>query len=336
MFSKKLAIDLGTANSLVYLVGEGIVLNEPTVVAVSLRDKKVLAVGKEAKEMLGRTPGNIVASKPMRSGVIANYQVTKAMLRFFLQRACGRSFLFKPVVMISVPAGCTQVEKRAVEGAALSAGARKVYLIHEPLAAAIGAGIPISESSGNMILDIGGGAAEAAVISLGSVVTSKSLRVGGSQMDDGVGNYIRKKYSLVVGETTAETIKIKIGSALKVSKEENKRMEIKGRDSVSGLPRKIEIARNEVVEALEPSLKQISSMVKNVLSEVPPELASDIIDKGIVMSGGTSMLLNFNKFLTKETNVPCYLAEEPMLTVIKGTGIALENLALYQRNLVQI
>jgi rod shape-determining protein MreB len=336
MFFKRLGIDLGTANSLVYLEGKGIVLNEPTVVAVSLREKKVLAIGKEAKEMLGRTPDSIIASKPMKDGVIANYQITEAMLRFFLQKVCGRSFLFKPEVMICVPAGCTQVEKRAVEDAALSAGARKVYLIHEPLAAAIGAGISIAEASGNIIVDIGGGAAEAAVISLGTVVAAKSLRVGGGKIDDAIANYVRKKHGLAIGETTAETVKIKIGSAIKLKKEENKKIMIKGRDNLSSLPRKIEMGTNEVVLAIEPVLEQVAGMIKSVLAEVPPELAADIIDKGIVMSGGTALLQNFDKFLIKATGVPCYAAEEPLLCVVKGTGIALGNLEKYKRNLTVI
>jgi len=333
---KRLGIDLGTANSIVYLEGQGIVLNEPTVVAVSLRDKKVLAVGKEAKEMLGRTPGNIVASKPMREGVIANYQITEAMLRYFLRKVCGRSFLFKPEVMICVPAGCTQVEKRAVENAALSAGARKVFLIHEPLAAAIGAGISIAAPSGNMVVDMGGGAAESAVISLGTVVVSQSIRVSGSKIDDSIAAFVRKKYGLIIGENTAEEVKIKIGSALKVIGAKNSKMAIKGRDTISGLPRKIEISTNEVVQAIQSPLTQISAMIKKVLSQIPPELAADIIDKGIVMTGGTSLLKNFDKFLTQETGVPCYVVEEPILCVAKGTGIALENLSKYKKNLAFI
>ncbi len=336
MLFKRLGIDLGTANSIVYLEGQGIVLNEPTVVAVSLRDKKVLAVGKEAKEMLGRTPGNIVASKPMREGVIANYQITEAMLRYFLRKVCGRSFLFKPEVMICVPAGCTQVEKRAVENAALSAGARKVFLIHEPLAAAIGAGISIAAPSGNMVVDMGGGAAESAVISLGTVVVSQSIRVSGSKIDDSIAAFVRKKYGLIIGENTAEEVKIKIGSALKVIGAKNSKMAIKGRDTISGLPRKIEISTNEVVQAIQSPLTQISAMIKKVLSQIPPELAADIIDKGIVMTGGTSLLKNFDKFLTQETGVPCYVVEEPILCVAKGTGIALENLSKYKKNLAFI
>lgn len=331
MFSKKIAIDLGTANSVVYLQGEGIVLNEPTVVAVSLEDRKVLAVGNEAKEMLGRTPGNIFASRPMRDGVIADYMVTEAILRYFLKKVCGQSFLFKPKVLICIPAGSTQVEKRAVEDAALSAGARTVYTLHEPLAAAMGAGISIAEASGNMILDIGGGAAEAAVISLGSVVVHRSVRVAGNKIDDAIASFSRRNYNLIIGETTAEKVKIKIGSALKLK--DSKEMLVKGRDSVSGLPRKIKLRTNEVVEAITPTLQQMVGAVKGVLEKIPPELASDIIDKGIVMSGGTSLLKNFDKLLTQETGVPCHVADEAIFCVAKGAGVVLENLEDYKRSL---
>lgn len=333
MFFKRLGIDLGTANSLVWLEGKGIVINEPSVVAVSVRENKVLAVGEEAKEMLGRTPDSIFASKPMKNGVIANYKITEAMLRFFLHKVCGRTFLFKPEVMLSVPAGSTQVEKRAVENAALEAGAHKVYLIHEPLAAALGAGIPIAEASGNMIVDMGGGASEGAVISLGTVVSAKNIRVAGSRLDDAIAIWVRKKHGLVIGENTTETLKINIGSALKVVKEANKNMIVRGRDTISGLPRKFEITTNEIFLAIEPVLNQIASMIKNVLSEVPPELAADIIEKGIVMSGGTSLLANIDKYLTQQTGVPCWVVEEPLLTVVKGTGIALEHLDQYKRSL---
>ncbi len=333
MLFKRVGIDLGTANSLVYLQGQGVVLNEPTVVVVSLTDRKVVAVGSEAKEMLGRTPENITASRPMRDGVIADYQITRAMLAYFLQKACGRSFIFKPEVMISIPAGCTQVEKRAVEDATLSAGAKTVYMIHQPLAAAIGVGIPIAEPSGNMIMDVGGGAAEAAVISLGGVVVSKGVRVGGNKIDDAIANFVRRKHNLIIGETTSETVKIKLGSALPVADKDNKVMEVRGRDNITGMPRKIEITINEVVEAVKPPLNQIVKMVKSVLEDIPPELASDIINKGIVMSGGTSQFLNLDKLLTKETGVPCHVAEEPLLAVAKGTGIALENLEDYKKSI---
>jgi len=333
MLVKRLGIDLGTANSLVWLAGEGIVLNEPTVVAVSVKDGKVVAVGNEAKQMLGRTPQNIRASRPMRDGVIADYLATEAMLRFFIQKVIGRSFLFKPEVMICVPAGCTQVERRAVMDATLSAGARTVYLIDEPLAAAIGAGVPIAEASGNMILDIGGGAAEAAVLSLGGVVVSKSARYGGNKLDEAIASYARRKYNLIIGEQTAEAVKIKIGSATKLKVEE--KMKVKGRDSALGLPREIELISSEITEAMKRPMYQIINAVKGVLEEVPPELSSDIIDKGIVMSGGTSLLRNFDVLMTRETGVPCHVTEDPMLAVARGTGMALEQLDLYKRALVE-
>lgn len=329
MLTKRIGIDLGTANSLVWVEGEGIVLNEPTVVAVSMEDMRVVAVGKDAKIMLGRTPGNIVATRPMKDGVIADYAVTEAMLKFFIQKAVGKSVILKPEIMICVPAGCTQVERRAVLDATLAAGARRSYLIDEPLAAAIGAGIPIAEASGNMILDIGGGAAEAAVISLGGVVVSRSTRVGGTKLDEAIADYVRRKHNLIIGDVTAEEVKMKVGSAIKLKRPENIR--IKGRDSVQGLPRTIEITSDDITEAMSKPLSQIISMVKSVLEETPPELASDIIDKGIVMSGGTSMLRNLDELLTRETGVPCYIAEDPMLCVVKGTGTAIENIDVYRR-----
>ena len=333
MFVKRLGIDLGTANSLVWKAGEGIVLNEPTVVAVSVRDRKVLAVGSEAREMLGRTPGNIVATRPMRDGVIADYVVTEAMLRFFIQKVMGKSFLFKPEVMICVPAGCTQVERRAVLDATLSAGARVAYLIDEPLAAAIGANIPIAEASGNMILDVGGGAAEAAVISLGGVVVAKSVRVGGTKIDQAVADWTKKKYNLVIGERTAEEIKMTIGSATELKPP--KKMIVRGRDTVTGLPREIELSSVEVTAAINRPLTQIVGVVKQVLEEIPPELSSDIIDKGIVMSGGTSLLTNFSQLMTEETGVPCHVGEEPLLNVVRGTGVALENIDIYKRSITR-
>ncbi|PIU02364.1 rod shape-determining protein [Candidatus Shapirobacteria bacterium CG09_land_8_20_14_0_10_49_15] len=328
-FSKRIGIDLGTANSLVWLENEGIVLNEPTVVAVSLDDNRVLAVGNEAKKMLGRTPENIQASRPMREGVIADYVVTEAMLRYFIQKVSGRSFFFKPEVMICVPAGCTQVERRAVLDATLAAGARSAYLIDEPLAAAIGAGIPIAAPSGSMIVDIGGGATEAAVISLGGVVVHQSARVGGTKLDEAIASYIRKKYNLVIGDQTSEQIKIEIGSAIKLDKEVKR--EVKGRDSIMGLPRVIELSSTEVTEAMRPVLNQMIGAVKAVLEETPPELASDIIDKGIVLSGGTSLLCHFDKLVTEESGVPAHVAEEPMLCVVKGTGVALKNIDVYKK-----
>ena len=333
MFNKQIAIDLGTANTVVWVAGRGIVMNEPTVVAMGAEDGRVVAVGNEAKEMLGRTPGNIVASRPMRDGVIADYAVTEAMLRYFIQKVCGRVFLFKPEVMLCVPAGVTQVERRAVLDASLSAGARIAYLIDEPLAAAIGAKIPIAAPSGNMIIDIGGGSAEAAVISLGGVVVHKSVRVAGNKIDEAIMTYLRRKYNLLIGETTAEAIKIKIGSATILDKPEE--AEVKGRDNVTGLPRAMRISSTEITEAIRPVLMQIISAAKGVLEETPPELASDIIDKGIVMSGGTSTLLNLDKLMTELTGVPCHVAEEAMLCVVRGTGVALENIDLYKRSIIR-
>ncbi len=331
MLGKRLGIDLGTANSLVWVAGEGIVLNEPTVVAVSIPDMRVVAVGNEAKTMLGRTPGSIVASRPMKDGVIADYAVTEAMLKFFISRAVGRNLVFKPDVMICVPAGCTQVERRAAVDATMAAGARNAYLIDEPLAAAIGAGVPIAEASGNMILDIGGGAAESAVISLGGVVVHKSARVGGTRLDEAIADYVRRTHSLVIGEQTAEAVKIKIGSATKLARTES--MEVKGRDTVSGLPRTITLTSDDVFQALQKPLSQIVGVVKAVLEETPPELSSDIIDKGIVMSGGTSLLRNLDALLTKEAGVPAYAAEEPLLCVVKGTGKAIEHIDVYRKAL---
>lgn len=331
MFSKRLGIDLGTANSLVYLAGEGVVLNEPTVVAVSLEDNHIVAVGSEAKEMLGRTPGNIVATRPLREGVIADYVVTEAMLRHFIQKVAGRSLFFKPEVMICVPAGVTQVERRAVLDATMAAGARVAYLIEEPLAAAIGAKIPIATPSGNMIVDIGGGSTEVAVISLGGIVVSKSTRVAGTKIDEAIASHIKKKYNLIIGERMSEDVKIQIGSAVGTAKEA--KVEVRGRDAVSGLPRMVEVTGKEITEAIMPVLFQIINAVKEVLEETPPELGADIIDKGIVLAGGTSLLRNLDTLMTKLTGVPCHVAEEPLLCVVKGTGVALENIGLYKRSI---
>lgn len=331
MISKRIGIDLGTANSLVWVEGQGIVLNEPTVVTITIDDERVIAVGNEAKQMLGRTPSNIRALRPMRDGVIADYVVTEAMLRYFIQKVTGRNFFFKPEVMICVPAGCTQVERRAVIDATLSAGARAAYLIDEPLAAAIGAEIPIAAPSGSMIVDIGGGAAEAAVISLGAVVAHKSVRVAGNKIDEAIAFYIRKNHNLIVGDQTAETVKIKIGSAMPLAKVE--KMEVKGRDSVTGLPKVIELNSTEITEAIRSTLNQIVGSVKSVLEDTPPELASDIIDKGIIMSGGTSLLRGFDKFMTQEVGVPSHTAEDTLFCVVKGIGLALENIDLYKRTI---
>lgn len=327
--AKQIAIDLGTANSLVWEVGKGIVLDEPTVVAVTMDDNRVIAVGNEAKQMLGRTPGNISALRPMRDGVIADYEVTEAMLRYFVQKVCGRAYFFKPEVMVSTPAGVTQVERRAVLDATLSAGARSAYLIDEPLAAAIGANIPIAQPSGNLILDMGGGTSEAAIISLGGVVIHKSIRVAGNRLDEAIGSYLRKKFNVVIGEDATEEVKIKIGSAITLETE--KTMEIKGRDFLLGLPKIITVGSNEITEAIKPVLLQIITMVKQTLEETAPELISDVIDKGLVMTGGTSLLDNFDKLLTRELGISCHVAESPLTCVVKGTGIALENIDLYKR-----
>lgn len=337
MFFKRLGIDLGTANSLVWLAGQGVVLNEPTVVAVATPDNRVVAVGNEAKEMLGRTPGHITASRPMRDGVIADYVVTEAMLRYFIDKVCGSHRLFKPEVMISVPTGCTQVEHRAVEDATISAGARNVYIIFEPLAAAIGAKIPIAQASGNMIVDIGGGSTEAAVISLGGVVVHKSARVAGNKIDEAIANYIKKHYNLIIGERMSEEIKIQIGAAISPSAggAEEPKVEVRGRDAFSGLPRMIEITSTEITNAIQGPLAAILACIKSVLEETPPELASDIIDKGMVLAGGTSLLRNIDRFITEATGVPAHVAEEPLLCVVRGTGVAIENLELYKRSIMK-
>ncbi len=331
-FSKRIGIDLGTANSLVYLAGSGIVLNEPTVVAISTDDNRVLAVGNEAKEMLGRTPGNIMASRPMKEGVIADYVITQAMLEFFIDKVCGSTRIFKPEVMVCVPAGVTSVERRAVLDATLSAGAKTAFLIDEPLAAAIGANIPIANPSGNMIVDIGGGTVEAAVICLGGVVVHNSVRVGGNKIDEAIQTYTRKKYNLIIGERQAEEIKIRIGNAVFGNLSDIKKMEVRGRDGPTGLPRTVVLSSDEITEAISDPLRKIVGAVKGVLEQTPPELASDIIDKGIVMSGGTSMLNNIERLMTDETGVPCHTAENPLLSVVLGTGMALENLDLYKRS----
>lgn len=332
MFAKRIGIDLGTANILVYVAGEGVVLNEPTVVAVRAEDNKVVAVGQEAKEMLGRTPGNIVATRPLKDGVIADYLITEAMLSYFIDKVCGRTRFFKPELMVCIPSGVTQVEKRAVFDASMSAGARSVYLIEEPLAAAIGAKIPIAQPTGHMVLDSGGGTTDIAVISLGGVVIHESVRVGGNKLEEAITNYIRKKFNLLVGERTAEEIKIKIGTATP-DKNSPLSMEVRGRDSITGLPRTTRIDEIEVNQALLPILRQIVSTIKQSFENTPPELASDIIDKGIVLTGGTALLKNLDTYITHETGVPSYVAEDPLYCVIRGTAVALENLELYKRSI---
>lgn len=331
-FIKRLGIDLGTANTLVYVPEKGIVLNEPSVVAVSPHDNKILAVGLEAKAMIGRTPDDIVAYRPMRDGVIADYRVTEAMLRYYIEKALGRWNIFRPEVMVSVPAGVTSTERRAVVEAAVKAGARNAYVVKEPILAAIGAGIPIQEARGHMIVDIGGGTTDVAVISLGGIVASKSVKCAGDKIDHAIADYIKKTFNLAVGEKTAETIKIKIGSALPL--EEEVFLVIKGRDFISGLPRAVEISTNEIVKAIQKELTEMIKAMKDVLQETPPELAADIIDQGIIMTGGTSMLRNFPELVYRKTGVHARLAEDALFCVAKGTGIALEHLDVYKKSIV--
>ena len=329
----KIGIDLGTANVIVYVKGKGIVITEPSVVAVG-EDNRIVAVGEEAREMIGRTPGNIQAIRPMKDGVIADYVITEAMLRFFIGKARKGRFGFSSVeVMISVPAGVTSVEKRAVRDAALKAGAKEAYLIEEPLAAAIGANVPISGPSGNMIIDIGGGTSEIAVISLGGIVVSNSLRVGGNKFDESIASYVRKKYNLMIGERTAEEVKIQIGTAIPLERE--LQMDVRGRDLIAGLPRTIPITSSEVMEAIELPLQSVVTAVRQVLEQTPPELSSDIIDKGMVMSGGGALLRNFDRLLTQVTGVPCHVAENPLNCVAMGTGLALEHFDFFKKSLVQ-
>ncbi|MFN2484617.1 MAG: rod shape-determining protein [Candidatus Limnocylindria bacterium] len=327
----KIGIDLGTANILVYIKGKGVVLNEPSVVAISEDDNRLVAVGEEARQMIGRTPGNVRAIKPMRDGVIADYVITEAMLKYVINKV-ARVRIFKPDVMISVPSGVTSVEKRAVRDAAIKAGAREAFLIDEPLAAAIGANVPISGPSGNMIIDIGGGTSEIAVIALGGIVVSTSLRVGGNKFDEAITNYVRRKYNLMVGDRTAEEVKITIGTALPL--DPTLTMEVKGRDMIAGLPRTIPISSNEINEAIEAPLQQIISAVRYVLEETPPELSSDIIDRGMVMTGGGSLLRNLDRLLTQVTGIPCHVAENALDSVAVGTGLALEHLNLFRKSLV--
>ncbi|MGE5392873.1 MAG: rod shape-determining protein [Candidatus Saccharibacteria bacterium] len=332
MFLKRIGIDLGTANTLVFVPKKGIIINEPTVVAVSLVDNKVMAVGQEAKEMLGRTPDTIIAHRPMRDGVIADYRVTEAMLRYFINKATGNVRFFRPEVMISVPGGITSTERRAVIDAANAAGAKSAYVIKETVAAAIGAGIDIAAPVGNMIIDIGGGTTDVAVLSLGGIVTQTSVRVAGNKLDQAIAEHIRRKYGLAVGDRTAEEIKIKIGSAIPVEKETT--IEIRGRDLVQGLPKTIQVSTNEVVEAIQEELREIIKAVRHVLQETPPELAADIIDKGMVLTGGTALLKNLDKLIGQSTGVPAYAADDSILCVAKGTGLALDNLDSYKKSIL--
>jgi len=330
MFGKQIGIDLGTVNVIVYVRGRGIVLNEPSVVAISLVDSKIIAAGGEAYAMLGRTPETIEVTRPMRNGVIADYVVTEAMLRYFISKLCGR-FERRPEVMISVPVGVTSVESRAVRDAAIQAGARVAHLIPEPLAAAMGADLPIGTPTGNMVVNVGGGASEAAVISMYGIVVSSSVRVAGNKLDDAIGSYIRRKYNLVVGDQTTEQIKIAIGSALPL--EDAMSIEVRGRDQVQGLPRTITVTSPEVTEAMAEPLASIAATVRAVLEKTPPELTSDIIDRGMVMTGGGALLRNVDRFLTHETGVPCHVAQDPKLCVAVGAGRGLEHLSLLRRAL---
>ncbi|OHA57733.1 MAG: rod shape-determining protein [Candidatus Vogelbacteria bacterium GWA1_51_14] len=331
-FVKKLGIDLGTANTLVFLPGRGIVLNEPSVVAVSEHDNRVVAVGVEAKEMVGKTPDNIVAYRPMKDGVIADYRVTEAMLRYFITKVIGKFNFIKPDVMISVPAGVTSTERRAVIEAAMKAGAKNAYVIKEPILAAIGAGIPIYEAKGHMVVDIGGGTTDVAVISLGGIVASTSVKYAGNKIDQAIADYIKKTFNLAIGDKMAEDVKIAIGSAVPV--EEELAHTIRGRDFLTGLPRSAEIRTNEIVRAIDAELREIVKAIKTVFQNTPPELAADIIDQGITMTGGSSQLRNLPELIFRRTGVKARLAAEPLYCVVNGTGVALDHLETYKKSII--
>ncbi|MDA3814798.1 MAG: rod shape-determining protein [Patescibacteria group bacterium] len=332
LFLSKIGIDLGTANTLVFVPGKGIVMNEPSVVAVSIEENMVLAVGNEAKDMVGRTPESITAYRPLKDGVIADYKVTEAMIRYFVNKVSPKIRLVRPEILVSIPAGVTSTERRAVVEATLRAGAKNAYVVKEPVLAAIGAGIPINSASGNMIIDIGGGTSEVAIISLGGVVAAHSARVGGNKIDNAIAQYIKKKHGLAIGERTAEEIKIAVGSAIPQVKE--KYVEVRGRDMMGGLPRNIRVSSNEITEAIQDELREVINAVKKVLQETPPELAADVMDKGMVLSGGGALLQNLDQLITRITGVPCYVAEDPLLCVAKGTGVALENLDIYKKTIL--
>ena len=331
MIGKHIGVDLGTVNVLVWVKGKGIILQEPSVVAIASNDNKIVAVGSDARDMLGRTPETIEVARPLRDGVIADYVVTEAMLRYFINKVTGRLRLFKPLIAISVPVGVTSVESRAVHDAALQAGGREAYLIPEPLAAALGAGMPVNTPTGNLVMDVGGGTSEAAVISMNGIVEFASVRVGGNRIDETIISYVKRKYNLMIGEQTAEEIKIEVGSALPL--EEEMKMEVRGRDQVSGLPKTIQITSAEVTEAIAEPLATIVGVVKSVLEKTPPELASDVIDRGIAMTGGGALLRGFDQLLTKATGVPCYIADNPMACVALGAGKALEDYEVIKRSL---
>jgi len=332
IFSRKLGIDLGTANTLVYLPNKGIVLNEPSVVAVSEQDNTILAIGIEAKSMIGKTPENIIVYRPMKDGVIADYRVTEAMLRYFIGKTLGKYNLFKPDVMVSVPAGITSTERRAVVEAAIRAGAKNAYVVKEPILAAIGAGIPIQESRGYMIMDIGGGTTDVAVIALGGIVASTSVKCAGDKIDQAITDYIKRTFNLAIGDRTAEAIKMKIGAAVPL--EEELTITIKGRDYIQGLPRTAQISTNEIVRAIDKELRTMIGAVKDVLSQTPPELAADIIDDGIIMTGGSSQLRNLADLVYRRTGVKARVADEPLLCVAKGTGEALNHLETYKKSIL--
>jgi rod shape-determining protein MreB and related proteins len=332
MFSRKIGVDLGTCNSIVFTPQKGVVLNEPSVVAVSIAENRILAVGREAKEMTGRTPDAIKVYRPLRDGVIADYRVTEAMLKYFIKRGVTNFRFLKPELLIGVPAGITSTEKRAVIEAGMTAGAKGVYVAREPILAAIGAGIPINSCSGHMIIDIGGGTSEVAIISLGGIVTCRSLRVAGDKLDAAIADYIKKKHNLAIGEQTAEEVKIKIGTAL--PEKEEREIEIRGRDLISGLPHNIRVSSGEVCEAISDRLAEMVQVVKEVLRETPPELSSDIMDKGMIISGGGALLRNIDELVAEATGVPCFIAEEPLLCVAKGTGAVLDNLEIYKQTIM--
>lgn len=332
MFIPKIGIDLGTTTVLVYVPKRGVIIHEPSVVAVSTIDKKILAVGKEAKDMLGRTPDTIVAHRPLKDGVIANYKMTEAMLRYFINKALGGARLFRPEVMVAVPGGITSTERRAVNDATIRAGARAAYIIKEPIVAAIGADIPIGSASGHMIIDIGGGTMEAAVISLGGMVASDSVRIGGNKFDAAIAEFIRRKYGMAIGERTAEDVKINVGSAMYLK--DKLMMEVKGRDMVTGLPRIITVTSDDVTEAIQHELSGMIAALKEVLNKTPPELSADVMEKGMILSGGSSQLRNLAELFSQATGVPAFVAEDPQQCVVKGTGIALENLASYKRSIL--
>lgn len=334
LVAKDLGIDLGTANSLVYVKGKGIAIKEPSVVAVQKETNQVLAVGEEAKRMIGRTPGNIIAIRPMKDGVIADFDITQSMVNYFMNRALKNgSYLIKPSVVISVPSGVTAVEERAVREAALQAGAREAYLIEEPMAAAVGAGLPVHEPAGNMIVDIGGGTTEVAVISLGGIVSSRSIRVAGDEMDEVIIQHVKRTYNLMIGERTAEQIKINIGSAYPAEKVE--REEIRGRDVVTGLPKTLTITSEEIYKALSEPVSIIVEAIRVTLEKTPPELSADIMDRGIVMAGGGSLLRGLDRLISETTGIPVYLAEEPLVAVVQGTGKVLENINILKKILIQ-